>query len=225
MNTYTTRPLSDRSWFRALSQREVSRFTASWSDTLTLLYREVDQLRGKHLVIGCDITEGDLRLDGQIRANARAVTPAVEVAFESKHGPLLYRCDRFAKPTWRRTGMQEDWQHNVRAVAMTLEALRAVDRYAATASGEQYRGYRALPAGRGDTSGMTTTDAARVIMRAAGFGLDDPADRPTFAVHGARVVRAARAATHPDRNGGDTGQWNLVDNAEQSLRRAGWIFS
>lgn len=39
------------------------------------------------------------------------------------------------------------WEHNVRAIALTLEALRAVDRYGTT-GGRQYAGFRQLQAGR-----------------------------------------------------------------------------
>ena len=222
---YTVRPLSDRSWLRPDHRRETSRFTAAWSDTLALLGREIAALRGKHVVLGIDVEERHLRLDGRLRADARAATPAVEIAFDSKHGPLLYRSDRFIRQTWKHNGA-ESWQHNVRAVAMTLEALRAVDRYAASASGEQYRGYRALPAGRGDaSSGMTVTYAADILIRASRLPVDIAVahDRAQWSSRGQLVVRGARANTHPDRNGGDTAQWNLVDNATQTLQQAGWL--
>lgn len=35
------------------------------------------------------------------------------------------------------------WQHNVRSIALGLEALRAVDRYGISRRGEQYAGFRA----------------------------------------------------------------------------------
>jgi hypothetical protein len=37
----------------------------------------------------------------------------------------------------------EHWQHNVRSIALGLEALRAVDRYGISRRGEQYAGFRA----------------------------------------------------------------------------------
>lgn len=44
----------------------------------------------------------------------------------------------------------EDWRHNVRSIALGLEALRAVDRFGISRRGEQYAGFRAaLPAGTG----------------------------------------------------------------------------
>lgn len=219
---YTVRPLSDRTWLRRPHEREFSDFRASWSDTLEMLGREVGMLDGQRVVVGIDIRDQDLRIDGRLRANARpAETDAVELAFDSKHGPLLYRCDQYVKRSYYRAGM-ESWQHNVRAIAMTLQALRAVDRYGAARSGEQYRGYRALPSGRGDaSSGMTATAAAEVVLRAALVDMEPT--RATFAAAGVSLIRSARSATHPDRHQGDTAQWHLVDNAEQTLRQAGWL--
>lgn len=226
---YAVRPLSDRSWLRPAHQREWSPFTAGWSDTLDLLIREVTMLDGQHLVLGIDVREQDFRLDGTLRANARPVaTDGVEVAFDSRHGPLLYRCDQYLRRSYQRGGM-ESWQHNVRAIAMTLQALRAVDRYGAARSGEQYRGYRQLPAGRGDAAtGMTVTDAASILLRMARgrapASEQDPClTRSWWVQDGASCLRAAKINAHPDRNDGDRGQWNLVDNAEQVLRRAGWL--
>lgn len=220
---YTARPLSDKTWLRPNHEREGSRFTASWSDTQELLDREVRMIDGGHLVIGIDVREQDFRIDGRLRANARPVaTSAVEVALDSRHGPLLYRCDQYGYLPYR--NRMELWQHNVRAVALTLEALRAVDRYGASRSGEQYRGYKAIGAGTGlgGSTGMTTSDAAAILLRVAGL-VYEPTREVVTALGGARLVRLARAATHPDRHGGDTGQWHLVDNAVQTLQRAGWL--
>lgn len=224
---YTVRPLSDRTWLRPPSEREVSRFDTAWPKTLKALEREITALDGHHVVLGLDVPERHIRADGKLRANARAFSPAVEVAFESRHGPLLYRCDQFVKAPYRRREETSDWQHNVRAIALTLEALRAVDRYGSSRSGEQYRGYRALPAGRGDAAtGMTATDALGIICRSAGGAQLPPSEtgmREWTQRNGVLIVRQARAAVHPDRHDGDRGQWNLVDNAVQTLQQAGWL--
>ena len=70
------------------------------------------------------------------RANASPKSPAVVIAFESKHGPLQYATDAFTH-----------WQANVRAVALGLEALRRVERYGITKHGEQYTGWKQLGSG------------------------------------------------------------------------------
>jgi hypothetical protein len=74
---YEIRPISDRTWFRPASARKRSQFTASWTDTLNLLERELDHLDAKRLVMELDVREDEIRLDGQVRANARPSTDAV----------------------------------------------------------------------------------------------------------------------------------------------------
>lgn len=209
---YTVRPLSDRTWLRPSSRRESTRFSAKWPATEELLLTEVEHLRGRNLVIEVDVREQDLRLDGTLRANAReALTPGVVVAFESaKHGPMLYRCDTFVA-AWSHQG--KSWWHNVRAIAKTLESLRAVDRYGATETGQQYAGFKALPAGR-------AMPASHMTRQEAIYLLDEYTDRdwaagdPNDVRH---VHRRARAAAHPDRHDGDRTLWDKVEQAARVL--------
>jgi hypothetical protein len=200
--TYTTRPLSDRTWLRPAAQRVPSQFKVTWSQALELLERELDIIDGRELVIEIDVREQDLRLDGMLRANARADQPAVIVAFESKHGPLLYRSDQYAGTTYYvRAGMQEPWQHNVYAVAKTLEALRAVDRYGAARSGEQYRGYRQIGGAPAIVTEAPMTDerAKDVLVRAAYPDPPHPAPGLVMDAFGLdAVIRRAQRSTHPD---------------------------
>lgn len=203
MSSYTTRPLSNRTWLRPDHARETTPFDSTWSKTLTLLEREVTALAGKDLVIGVDITEKDLRLDGGIRANARDGSPAVEVAFDSRHGPMLYRCDRYVS-RWASQG--PDWQQNVRAIAKTLEALRAVDRYGASSSGEQYRGYRQIAS----TSSPGPRPLAIALARLREIA-GTQADMPRV-----DLIRRARRRAHPDR-GGSNELWAEVDDLVHAI--------
>ncbi|HXH77298.1 hypothetical protein [Nocardioides sp.] len=208
MSLYTVRPISDRTAFTGNSID--SRFTVTWSQCTDLLYRELDLLDATDLVIECDVREQDLRLDGTLRANARAASPAVRLAFESNVGPLTYATDAFRRPTWRRGGMQEDWQHNVYAIAKSLEALRLVDRYGVTKRGEQYTGFKALPAGRAmPASHMTKSEAEATLTRWGDVGL-------TCGTWAERYKKA-RAATHPDRHAGDQTAWDQVEQAAAVL--------
>ncbi len=201
---YTVRPISDRTAFTGSPID--SRFTVTWSACTDLLYRELDFLDASDLVIECDVREQDLRLDGTLRANARAASPAVRIAFESNVGPLTYATDEFRRPSWRRGGMQEDWQHNVYAIAKSLEALRLVDRYGVTKRGEQYTGFKALPAGRAmPASHMTDDEALRTLVTIAGEDANWDDD--------ASLHRKARAAAHPDRRNGDQTLWDQVEQA------------
>jgi hypothetical protein len=209
---YTVRPISDRTPF--LRRYTGSQFTVAWSQALDLLEREYGQLRGKHLVIEVDIAERGIRNDGQLRSDAKSSSPAVRVAFDSKHGPITMATDRFVRGYGSR---MEDWQHNVYAIAKALEALRLVDRYGVSRSGEQYRGYKAIGAGTGlAPTSMTTAEAVDLIR-----DLDPNPENGigSFVV----LLRRAKAVAHPDRNDGERALWNKVEEAEQVLRRAGQL--
>jgi hypothetical protein len=164
-------------------------FKASWQSTLDLLERELRQLDATNITISADFREEDLRLDGMPRAGARTPQhPGVRIAFDSKHGPLTYATDAY-----------EIWQHNVRAIALGLEALRAVDRYGITRTGEQYKGWRQIEAPPGEP---TTLEQARRLIDS----------------YGGRA--AAFKATHPDR-GGDVEDYHRVQAALRILSGQG----
>lgn len=111
------------------------------------------------------MTRDEIRLDGRPRANARPRTPAVRISFESRHGSLTYATDRF-----------DDWRDNLRAIALSLEALRAVDRYGVNKGGEQYLGFMALGAGSSEV------EAARALIDS--YGGDREALKKTHPDHG-----------------------------------------
>jgi hypothetical protein len=214
---YTVRPISDRTPFTG--EHEHSDFKATWFDALELLAREVEFLGGTDVVLEVDVTDSQIRVDGGVYANAKAASPAVRVAFNSQVGPLVYATDRFVhRARWmRRPGyMVQDWQHNVRAIALGLEGLRKVDRYGITQRHQQYAGFKALPAGvNGAGSHMTRTEALGLVFMLAGLNvepahLEDPINRR-------RALRAARATAHPDRHGGDRTLWDQVEQAAQVL--------
>lgn len=210
---YTTRPLSDRTWLRPATQRKRSAFDSTWSTTLELLDREVRHLGGRDVVIEVDVREQDIRLDGMLRANARADSPAVVVAFETRqHGPMLYRCDRFER-SYRAASV--GWQENIRAIAKTLEALRSVDRYGATETGQQYAGFKALPAGTAMPASHMTRERAIAILASY---VDVPPQHLNLEPESLRSTwRRARRLTHPDRHAGDQTKWDVVEQAAQVL--------
>lgn len=193
-STYTVRPISDRSEFTG--RHRDSQFDSTWTQTEDLLLREVTHLAGRNLVLEIDVREFEIRNDGRPYARARAATPAVRVAFESKHGPLTYATDRF----W-------EWQDNARAIALGLEALRKIERYGIAGREQQYTGFKALPAGRAmPASHMTSDQAYDTIFRLACGPAGDPAIRIEIARNPdalASAYREARIKSHPDRHGGD----------------------
>lgn len=185
------------------AKRTPSQFKSSWNDTKQDLERELRFLGVEGtVVIQLAVEEKDIRLSGELRTGAVIRHPGVILSFESKHGPLMYACDKFVKPSWKNF---TSWHQNVRAIVLTLEALRAVDRYGATKAGEQYRGFAALPPGRGASS---RDDAIAILKKYAGTGGPDwlPID----------YYRHASKRTHPDA-GGSNDAFNAVQQAWRFL--------
>ncbi|WP_374978126.1 hypothetical protein ACEYYH_10620 [Microbacterium trichothecenolyticum] len=187
-------------------QRTRSPFSASWSDTLGLLRRELAHLLAKDAELLVAVRPEDFRLDGRPRANAKQEHPGVILSFDSSVGHLSYPCDTFST-----------WQANLRAVALSLESLRRVDRYGVTKRGEQYRGFLAIEAPASAPTAFESADAAKSWIYSliephfiAGGMLDVPA-----------AVRRAKRIAHPDIVGGDAQVFARVMQAEAVLRGEG----
>lgn len=215
---YTVRPISDRTAFTGAKQPNP--FRATWSATLKLLGSELDHLKATDVVLEVDVLDNAIRLDGMLKSGAKVATPGVRVAFESMHGPLVYSCDTYVG---RWSNDPPDWQINIRAIALGLQALRAADRYGITRRGEQYAGFKALPAGRAmPASHMTRTEAAELLERIAVGDEGEKRERSVQMILddpelAAQCHKHARAGAHPDRRGGDQQLWDQVEAAARVL--------
>lgn len=196
---------------RTWGQRQRAPFTARYGQTRALLDKELRALGAHHVVMQLAIHESDLRLDGEIRANARpAAHPGVMLAFESKHGPLKYATDIY-----------NDWQHNVRAIALGLEALRKVDRYGITKRGEQYTGWSALPPATAMGAALTREEAARILIAEGEVETaDEPCEVDMLLLCDQETItgyyRRAAKRHHPD-VGGDPQAWDAIERAYRAL--------
>lgn len=185
-------------------------FRASWDDTLTLLGYEIEQLDGKDpVVFQVDVQETDLRRDGMLRTHARVGHPGVVVSFVSRFGPLRYATDAYEQQYGY--GLKS-WQANIRAIALALQALRAVDRYGVSKRGEQYAGWKAITAG-GAT--FATSDEAATWMR---HYADEELGIGEFSSFGA-LYRAMARKMHPD-TGAPRADWDRLDEARRMLTAA-----
>lgn len=193
---------------KPLGRRSRATFKATWQETLFLLDYELRQLDARDVVVEADFRDQDIRLDGWPRANAPTPKhPGVRLFFTSRHGPLMYATDRH---DW--------WQHNVRAIALGLQALRAVDRYGITNSGEQYTGWKALPAAAGTATARPTT-AAEAADHLAGHAGWEKAPEWTDHAHMTLAYRTALRRHHPD-TGGDPETFKDVTAAWAVYTRA-----
>lgn len=179
----TFRPLT--TWPGAqTASRKASPFRAKYEDTLKLLDTELRKLGANSIVLQCAVDAEDVRLDGQLRASARPRHPGVILSFHSRVGPLSYPCDSF-----------RDWQDNLRAIALALEALRQVERYGVTKRNEQYRGWTQLPSPNSPAATIPLQEAGRTINNAAGA-----TGKITAGNVRERIAEAIKRA-HPDHGG------------------------
>lgn len=232
MLTIRFRPMQkwpkDRARGRA---RQAPRFSASYDETLDLLQTELARLGAREVVIEIACREEDIRVDGWPKMNMRTADPGVAVYAETKYGPMLFATDEFdGGPISRRskewtaegrpiirttTAYMPGWQANLRAIALSLESLRQVDRYGVTKHGEQYTGWRAI--GTGVPLGpvnMTVEEAAKILFDACDVHAPDVlmASRD----HRDDAFRRAAKKMHPD-VGGSESSFKLLVEAKRVL--------
>ena len=168
------------------SPREAARFKATFDRTIRMLEYELERI---------DVTDAEvaLGLDGRFfRRDGWPMTksdghPGVVVTYTHPgKGVVRVATDRFY-----------EWTDNLRGIAMTLEALRMMERYGTTGNGRQYEGFRALPASTEAT--MDVHEAAVIIQ--ANSQLKYPPERLLEVRELAELgVRAALFKAHPDQN-------------------------
>ncbi|MCG5431225.1 molecular chaperone DnaJ [Mycobacterium sp. MYCO198283] len=207
----TLRPLDG--WPKAFtSDRKPSRFEAKFSDTLELLGRELrmidpDDRYYPPSVLQIALREQDLRrTDGMPRVQAVTAHPGVILNIEPRNRPAVsFPCDTFTH-----------WHGNLRAIALTLEPLRKIDRYGVADTGQQYRGWQAIEA----PQQKPVTELVAFLAAVA----DEPTPvADTSPENLRRIHRRAQRNAHPDRNSGSRLTWNEVEHIADQLRRMGWL--
>lgn len=186
------------------------RFRASWQATTDLLEREAAMIGTRELVIQLAVEEAELRRDGWPRAHTQPRHPGATVVVpDSDHGRLSWSTDRY-----------QAWRHNVRAIALSMQALRAADRHGVMA-GRQYAGFRELGAGDGGEAWQPSVDeAAQFLAHNSGCIGDawEPLLKRQELVDDA--YRRAAKRLHPD-VGGDPQAFQRLQTAKTVLDQHG----
>jgi hypothetical protein len=182
--------------------RRSSPFRTTFSAAMGLLERELGKIGARAAVLEIDVQPWDLRQDGRLRANARPQGPRVVVSAETTHGPMQWPCDTF-----------RHFEANVYAIALTLEKLRAIDRYGVTTHGEQYTGWIAIPAATGGTDPVD--EAWALLVTTAECDGPLPVHERTREAAVKLFLKAVRVA-HPDA-GGTADQFDAIVRARDTL--------
>lgn len=185
-----------------------------WRSTLELLADETRMLKADgYVIIEAGFADWDLRQDrtGPL-ARVLESHPGVVVSFSSAlFGPMRYATDAYEN---RYHGDPCGWQANVRAVALTLSALRSIDRWGVAKRGQQYTGWKALPATIGVT--FPSADEALRWMREhkpKGFLGDTTRE----------LYRALAREWHEEGRHPDAEQWERLEAAKLLLQSADMI--
>lgn len=205
MNDFTFRPLGADWLHDGKESYECCRFRAPYSKTLNDLRYELGRFGVSEAVIELDLTDREIRRDGLPRSDARPQSPRVRLSFNHPAlGSLQYPCDTYG-----------DYRDNLRAIAKTLEAQRAMDRYGATRLNQQYAGWKALPSGRTIEQAMTVEAAAAFIVTLCGGATTLIISSASYYQH---AYRRAAKATHPD-TGGDESEFKRLQEAKRLLHQ------
>ena len=191
--------------------RRKSQFSAKWQQTLDLLEHELDCVDADDITIEGFFVWRDIRNDGWPKVTARPTQPGVILSFTTLAGPMMMPCDTFLY-----------WEDNLRAIALTLEALRKIDRYGAARKGQQYTGWLGLPAA---SVADEAKELAKILCKAAALPETAISRVVTEQTYFDQVWREAVRRSHMDTGGAqaNTATFQEVLLARDSLRAIkGW---
>jgi len=170
-----------------------AKFKSTWAGGLWSVQNELRLMRVTNVIIS---TNQPIRKDGQPYAAERRIEdPGVAVYFHRKGRPLSIACDR-----WERI------EDNLRAIGLTVEAMRGLDRWGASDMLDRvFQGFTALPPPAGHVE--PDPDWWTVL----GCSQEWPLDAIEFAYK----MRAKQL--HPDL-GGDAAEMQAMNRAIETAR-------
>lgn len=168
------------SWPYPEQDAEADLFKASYTQTLSDLRREIELIDGRDVLVGVVTYASHIAKRGtSLLSDTKVLHPGAEVSFDIPEGRGWRRVTFHTDARRSYFGNRQNFESNLRAIALGLEALRAVNRYGITTSGQQYAGFAQL------TAGPSQEVLGEELVRRYGS------------------ITAAMRATHPD-TGGDT---------------------
>lgn len=173
-------------WPQTKGRREGG-FKVSYEEAASQLADELERLGAASGYIS---TDQEVRISGTPVRDRQPRSPGVALYFVRHDKTLCIPCDKFSSV-----------RDNIRAIGLTLEAIRRMERYGTNQMIEAaLAGFAALPANASESTGPrawhevlgVTSDAAPAVVRAA--------------------YRALAQEAHPDK-GGTQEQWLELQNA------------
>ena len=184
-------------------------FKATYADTLKALEYELDRIEATDVILEGLLTSTKMRRDGWPLTDTAFTHPGMRLSWQSNLvGPGELMTDEY-----------ETWQANLRAIALTMEALRAVGRWGTMKRRQQYKGLlpSSSPAPNTGTF-MSYQQAASYISEMAGGGAGMEASVILASSLSLRAVyRLAARNLHPDKQSGDHEKFVRLETARQMV--------
>lgn len=187
--------------------RSAARFRLTAGRVYEALADEIRMVSGSDVIIEAGFRDDQIRNDGWPYSSARPEHSAVRVSFTTpRYGPLSFDCATFS-----------NIDDNLHAIAKTMNALRAVERYGAVKGGQQYRGWKQLPEQPAPTQDPIAK-AAETLANASGLSTSANVLTTPGTTHLEEVYRIAARKNHPDL-GGDPAKMAAINDAKEVLAR------
>jgi hypothetical protein len=126
-------------WKRTTGRSRNNQFKGTFDKYRRQLFQELERMgvRDYNVILSTNLR---LRYDGMPYAETATITdPGVAVYFEYKGKPMCFACDRYSMVS-----------HNIHAIGLTIESIRAIERHGASDMMERaFIGFTALPQARG----------------------------------------------------------------------------
>lgn len=180
-----------------------------YDKALNKLRYELGRIDAKEVVIEAGFSERQIRpTDGLPRGDQRPAHPVVRVTWKMGNRPMSLVC-----------GIWSDYVKNIYMIAMTLESMRAIERYGCVQGQQQYSGFAALPPGVGiPMNEWPNVEAAFGYL--ASIAGSDCRGRQHNAELLDELFQAAARNSHHDTPGGSVEKMAKVNRARAYIREA-----
>lgn len=182
-------PLAWPEGWQRTKRRKAGSFIVSFARARDELLAEISRLNGKLPVISSNM---QLRRDGLPYANQPGLDdPGIAVYFTYKNKQMCFACDKYTKV-----------EANMRAIQLTISAIRGIERWGASDMMERaFTGFAALP----DKSSESWWDVLEVRRDASRDAIE-------------ASYRRKRSEHHPDK-GGEAEQFQRVQRAYEAATK------
>jgi hypothetical protein len=186
------------------ARRKNAAFRSTYLKTLDILEDELKKIAARAIVIEAFYALEQIRNDGWPRAGQNPRHPGVILSFKKPDGPIFYV---EGKPRVKLIALSFPCdtyyhiEHNIHAIALSLQALRAVDRYGVTKRAEQYAGWKRLEAP--PLAGFASKEDAAAFIIIQADRDNPPSSIIKDAALRAAIYRQAARHLHPDSGTGN----------------------